>query len=287
MKRILFALSLFVAAPLCSIGAEASEPIGYIISYTVKDSDTTEGGVLRKGKEIPAKVWMPLEFGDVVFVRKLQGQITVDLKGTGRLDIPGHQKRLELEEAPRQDDSWDLYTQLVSVFTSDAEVPVNLVSKGGDLAVPMAVQGANMIVRDGRPLWIAWNGSRGPYSITADIEGNRQAIATQDETELSMAIPSGVRQRFVLIVSDSLGKQARLIFRLRNKAPDMPAAMRKEAALHDAETAVAAGWLAAQGNGEWRFEAARMLRAMPEKDDNLSGLLAALAAGWRPAISHY
>ncbi|CAN5553747.1 hypothetical protein BH10PSE7_BH10PSE7_37230 [soil metagenome] len=293
MKHIFLALWFLLLAIVGASAAGAEEEVGYVLSFDLKGADVSSGTSIVRlkdrpgepaGQDIKPKVWMPLYVGDIVFIRAPASRVTLDLAGIGRYEVTGAQKRYTVSDGT--DASWWLRTQIAELFGAEegGESPTNLVSKGdGSLSVPMAVRGPNMILRDKRPVWIAWSASKGPYGITLDVEGNRIAVATQDAAELEMPLPAGVRSRFTVIITDALGKRAQILFRLRNSVPQMPKALRDEAARHGAALPVAAGWLAAQGQGEWRFEVARMLRDLPKDDKSAALLLKALAAGWRPA----
>ena len=180
---------------------------------------------------------------------------------------------------------WGLITQIASLFGGEEEegAPTNLMSKGdGSLEVQMAMHGPNLIIGDGRPLWVAWRGGKGPYTLTLDTDAMRMPLGIRAGTETEIGIPKAVGNRFTLLIEDKLGKHVRIVFQLRKTAPEMPKDLVDEAALHDAKQALMAGWLAAQDDGAWRFEVARILRAMPKDDKTARNLLDAVARGWRP-----
>ena len=287
MKQIILALWCLLMPAAAASAAETKEPAGYVLSYDLRGEDLANGTAIVRyggdGNAIKPQVWMPLYSGDVVFIRDPASRLTLDLAGMGRHDVTGAEKRYIVAAGGGTDDSWNIFTQIAELFGGNGETPINLVSKAdGSLSVPMAVRGPNLIVRDKRPVWIAWSASRGPYGVTLDVEGKRVAVATKDETELEMPFPAGVRQRFRVIISDGLGKRAEIVFQVRKSAPRMPAALREEAARHGSRETIEAGWLAAQGRGEWRFEVARKLRALPDNDATAAMMLRALGAGWRP-----
>src|SRR4029078_3008738 len=113
-------------------------------------------------------------------------------------------------------------------------------------------------------------------------DGARQSLGQTTETQVESALPKTSKNRFLFIVEDSLGNRVQIIFRFRKSARRAPAELIDQAERHGASQAVLAGWLAAQDDGAWRFEVARILRAMPKDDKTAANLLAALANGWRP-----
>jgi len=284
---IAFALWVGIAVSAPAQSQEDSHPAGFIISYDLKGVDREKGNgtVIHEDKELPPKLWMPLFPGDKVFIRDPDSSIVLDTVKTGRFELKGDKKEFKVEGRGTTDKAWDIATQIGKLFGSEEEedAPTNLISKGdGSLEIPMAVRGPNFLTRDARPLWMAWQGGKEPYGITLDIGGVRRPLATVAATEFEMALPDTAKNRFVIVIEDSLGKRMRVTFRIHKAAPDVPRELAGAAARRGAEQAVLAGWLAAQENGAWRFEAARILRALPKDDKTAASLLTALAKGWRP-----
>jgi hypothetical protein len=284
----IFPLVVALILALLTAGAvRAEEPAaGFIISYELKGADLEKGtSVIRNGAELPPKVWMPLQAGDIVFTRDAASTVTIDMAEGGRVEVKGAKQRFTISGSGSGDDSWGILTQIAELFGSEEgeDAPTNLIAKGdGSLDAPMAVRGQNFILRDERPLWIAWRGGKAPYAITIDADGARRSLGRTTETQVENALPKTGKNRFVFIVEDSLGKRVQIVFRFRKSAPRAPAELIEQAERHGASEAVLAGWLAAQDDGAWRFEVARILRAMPRGDKTAANLLAALANGWRP-----
>jgi hypothetical protein len=284
----IFALVVALILALLTAGAvRAEEPAaGFIISYELKGADLEKGtSVIRNGAELPPKVWMPLQVGDIVFTRDAASTVTIDMAEGGRVEVTGAKQRFTVSQHGSGDDSWGILTQIAELFGSEEreDAPTNLIARGdGSLDAPMAVRGQNFILRDERPLWIAWRGGKAPYAISIDADGARRSLGRTTETQVESALPKTGKNRFVFIVEDSLGKRVQIIFRFRKSAPHASAELIEQAERHGASEAVLAGWLAAQDDGAWRFEVARVLRAMPRDDKTATNLLAALANGWRP-----
>jgi hypothetical protein len=288
MKYLVLVLSLCVQLGLgCSARAEdAGDAAGYIIAYDLKGGDHNRGTVvIHNGQELPPKLWMPLFAGDTVFIHDAASSVVVEIAQGGRVEVKGERQRFTIGENAPGDGAWQILTQIAELFSSEEgeDAPTNLISKGGEsLSVPMAVRGPNFILSDERPVWVAWRGGKGPYNLTLDVDDVRQVLGNQGETEIAIGIPKTVKDRFTLLIEDSLGKRVRIALYLRKSTPRMPQDLADQAARRGAEAAVSAGWLATHDDGAWRIEVARILRALPKDDKTAANLLLALANGWRP-----
>jgi hypothetical protein len=286
MKHCLLALSFLFAFISAVHAEEASEAAGYVIAYDLKGADLARGtAVIRRGQELPPKLWMPLFEGDMVFIRDPASSVVLDMAEGGRIEVKGAEQRITVGESGSGDGAWEVVTEIAALFSSEEneDAPTNLMSKGDDsLAAPMAVRGPNFILRDDRPVWVAWRGGKGPYNLSIDIDGVRTVLGAKAETETEIAIPETAKTRFALLIEDAFGTRQRIAFQLRKKTPEMPKDLADEAAQHGATQPVLAGWLAAQDDGAWRIEVARMLRALPKDDKTAARLVSALAKGWRP-----
>jgi hypothetical protein len=280
------AVCIDVAIGSAAHAGEAADAAGFIIAYDLKGADLARGtAVIRQGEELRPQLWMPIFQGDTVFIRDSASSVVLDMAKDGRIELAGVEQRLTIGENGSGDSAWEIVTQIAELFSGEEgeDTPTNLISKGDEsLSVPMAVHGLNFIVRDNRPIWIAWRGGKAPYNLALDIDDGRQLLGSTAANEAEIGIPDSATDRFAVLIEDSLGKRVRVALALREDTPEMPGDVAKSAAARSAGQAVKAGWLAAQDDGAWRLEAARGLRAMPAGDKTTARLLSALAKGWRP-----
>ena len=66
----------------------APQPAGYVIAFELQGEDLAKGtAVVRAGKELAPRIYMPLFDGDAVFVRDAASRVIVDVADGGRKDI--------------------------------------------------------------------------------------------------------------------------------------------------------------------------------------------------------
>jgi hypothetical protein len=288
MRKCLFALAMCLMVVIGSPARaeEASEALGFIISYDLRGADARRGtAVVREGAELAPKLWMPLFAGDTVFVRDPESSILLDIADGTRVEVKGIERRFTLSATVTSAGMWQFVTQIAELFgdSEEEDAPTNMMSKGDrSLDVPMAARGPNYIVSVAEPLWVGWRGGKGPYRLSVEVEGVRQPLGEYAETEAAIAVPKNAGSRFALIIEDSRGGRVRIAFHLRKQVPGLPEEIAREAPRLGAGQAIVAAWLAAQENGAWRFEAARVLRAVSRDDKTAARLLVALTEGWRP-----
>jgi hypothetical protein len=278
---LILAFCLELAIGRAAFAQEPAEAAGFIIAYDLKGADMARGTVvIHNGEELRPKLWMPVFPGDTVFIRDAASSIVLDMAKGGRIEVEGAEQRFTVGERGAGEGAWEIVTQIAELFSGEEgkDAPTNLISKGDKtLRVPMAVHGLNFIVRDTRPVWIAWRGGKAPYKLALDFAGVQEMLGTQAEREIEFRIPKRAPDRFALLIEDPLGKRVRVAFALRKNPPEVPGDVARAAAAQ----AVEAAWLATQDDGAWRIEAARGLREQPS-DKAAANLLSALADGWRP-----
>ena len=281
LKRFICAMLLTVLGLVASAQAEGSRPAGYIMAYELKGVDAEKGTVVvRDGKELAPKLLMPLYDDDSVFIRNETSRITLSLAREGNLVVSGKIMRKEIAgEMPSGDDGFDIIEQIADILFGDGEddsLSV-LVAKGGDeLKAPAAVRGRNLVLRNDKPLTIAWTGGEGPFSVRIDDkQAGKATTSTTREIEVDLAHISG--NRFAVVVTDVKKRTLRIAFELRKALPKAP----EKVQARESRGEVEAVWLAAQQKGAWRFEAIRQLRALPESE-TARGLVTALEKGWQP-----
>lgn len=281
ISRILASLFVLLSLHALSAKAEDIRPAGYIMAYELKGADAEKGTVVvRNGKELAPKLLMPLYDDDSVFIRDEASKITLSLAAEGNLQISGKLMRKDITgEMASGDDGFSIIEQIVGILTGNSgdDTFSVLVSKGGDeLRAPMAVRGRNYVVRNSEPLRISWTGGEAPFAVLVEEgQGGKAQSQTARETEIPLARISG--NRFSVIVTDQRKRRLRIAFEVRKVLPKIPEKVKVQENLGE----VGAVWLAGHGNGAWRFEAARLLRALPQ-DKTTADLIAALEKGWLP-----
>ena len=254
--------------------AAAGTPSGYVVEIALAGADAKAGTVVvRDGKEIPAKLMMPLFDGDVVFLRDVNSRIGLEL-GDGRtLELGGGLTRFALDgEIDTGDSTWGILGAIGAVFAGEGEqAPENMAAKGGSLKVPMAVR-ANRIAVERRSLWLGWQGGTAPYAVVLEKPGGEETLASGIAAEaLELALPQSAGERFTLSLRDSAGERVQLRIRRVGRLPDGARTIKGALAT--------AAWLTAQDDGAWTIEAAQMLRT--QNTGAAAALLDRIAAGWR------
>lgn len=284
MSRILASLFVLLSLHALSAKAEDIRPAGYIMAYELKGADAEKGTVVvRNGKELAPKLLMPLYDDDSVFIRDEASKITLSLAAEGNLQVSGKLMRKEIAgEMASGDDGFSIIEQIVAILTGksgDDSFSV-LVSKGGDeLKAPAAVRGRNYLLRDSRPLHIAWVGGEAPFTVQVD-EGKGGKIVSQTARATEMSVAGIKGSRFSVIVTDARKRKLRIAFEVKKALPKVPDKVKAR----ENQGEVGAVWLAGRQNGAWRFEAVRQLRALPQ-DKVTADLIAALEQGWLPSTA--
>jgi hypothetical protein len=274
-------LLIALMAWVLPVEAEDSRPAGYIMAYELKGSDAEKGTVVvRDGNELAPKLLMPLYDDDSVFIRNEASRITLSLAQEGNLVVSGKLMRKEITgEMPSGDDGFDIIGQIADILFGhgDEDSLSVLVAKGGnELKAPMAVRGRNYVLRNSKPLLVAWAGGEAPFTVLVE-QGQGGKAVTQEARAIEVPLAKIGGNRFAVIVTDARKHKLRIAFELRKAAPNAP----EEVLARENRGEVQAVWLAAQQNGAWRFEALRQLRALPP-DKMTTDLIAALEKGWLP-----
>lgn len=274
-------LLIALMAWVLPVEAEDSRPAGYIMAYELKGADAEKGTVVvRDGNELAPKLLMPLYDDDSVFIRNEASRITLSLAQEGNLVVSGKLMRKEITgEMPSGDDGFDIIGQIADILFGhgDEDSLSVLVAKGGnELKAPMAVRGRNYVLRNSKPLLVAWAGGEAPFTVLVE-QGQGGKAVTQEARAIEVPLAKIGGNRFAVIVTDARKHKLRIAFELRKAAPNAP----EEVLARENRGEVQAVWLAAQQNGAWRFEALRQLRALPP-DKMTTDLIAALEKGWLP-----
>jgi hypothetical protein len=270
-----------------SLAWAGQAPAGYVVAVSLAGDDAAaKTAVVRMGKEIPAKLMMPVYSGDVVFLRDPLSRVSLELGGGETVDVGGNLARYNVSgEIPTGDDAWSVLTAIGEVLSGDTEeIPENMASKGDEksLTVPLAVHGPNFIAKGERKLWIAWRGGAGPFTVTAKTAAMDTSVPKTNAHDIEIPVPAGAGERLVVTIRDSGGQAATLRFRLQEAAPELPESLGKASPGHSANALLTAAWLASLDNGSWAVEAAQILHAQADKDQAAAALLARMVKGWKP-----
>lgn len=278
---ILMIATVFVWRPVLANEA----PAGYVVAVTLAGKDASaKTAVVRQGKELPARLMMPVYAGDVVFLRDTASRIVLELGGGKSVDIGGSLARYNVEgEIPTGDDAWSILTAIGNVLAGDGEeIPDNMAAKGdGDeLKMPLAVHGANLIGKGERSLWIAWNGGKAPFVVSIAQDGRNTVLPETDRRETEIAVKAG--DRLTVSIADADRRAVTIRFRQRDSLPAVPDSMRTAAPGPAADVLVSAAWLATVDNGAWSVEAAQALHGRAASDQAAAALLDRMVKGWKP-----
>ncbi len=200
MRSIVPVLAMAVMVFSGAVRAEET-PAGYVVAVTLAGEDASaKTAVVRQGKELPAKLMMPVFAGDVVFLRDAASRIALELGQGNTVEVGGSLARYNVEgEIPTGDDAWSIFKAIGTVLAGDGEeIPENMAAKGdeAELKMPLAVHGANFIVVGERNLWLAWTGGKAPFLGDADAgrEGNGLAeVRTRERPTSASSQARGFR----------------------------------------------------------------------------------------------
>ena len=272
-------MSLMPIAAVCR--AEDRGPAGYVADIALQGADANAGtAVIRDGEEMKPKLMMPLFDGDVVFVRDPRSRIELELDGGQTVVVgDGRSRHMMAGEIDTGDGTWGLIAALGNVFAGEDEpAPENMVSKGGDLKVAMALRTGNMVLREQGALWLGWTGGTAPYAIGLVVDGaEREVVSGLQNPEASVPIAHIQQGMFTLIVHDARQQRVRIGFRFGDAMPEFPSAMERLLRTKTRDLALAA-WLTTVGNGRWTVQAAQILQRHASSE--AEALLKKLTKGW-------
>jgi hypothetical protein len=277
MKAFLLSV-LMMSAMVSPSGAGGGTPAGYVTDLSLTGADAAARTVVvRDGAEIQAKLMMPLYAGDVVFIREPASSVGVEVGNGEVVTLGADLRRYAVEgEIDTGDSTWGILGAISDVFAGEGDQPPeNMVSKGGDLKMPMAIRGANMIQAGRKSLWLGWDGGTAPYTVSLEDEAGAVVLAS-DVAGLSadVELPAAVGKRFTLAVRDARRQVVQLRVRRSEEVPGVASR-----AGSPAQLIASAALLTAEGKGEWSLEAAQMLRQ--NRNGAAAALLEKMRTGWR------
>lgn len=281
-RSLVFTLAL---AALFAVPA-AAEPAAaaYITALELKGADSSEGtAIKRNGALLRPKLLMGLYAGDEIFLREAGSRIAIEAADGVEHVISGANARFTVTDVPG-DGLWgilDAVSDAISGGTDEA-IPDNMMTRddGQALRIPMAIKGANHIVRNGGPIWIAWSGGTAPFRMSVSAG---ETVTLRDgliEREASIDLPPAAKSRFRVKVEDAGGRTDTILFRIEEKRPEPPTGDGSSSGGVMKDIAYAA-WLTGLEDGSWSIEAALLLK--PHASGNAAArlLLARIAEGWR------
>lgn len=284
MRSIVPVLAMAVMVLSGAVRAEET-PAGYVVAVTLAGEDASaKTAVVRQGKELPAKLMMPVFAGDVVFLRDAASRIALELGQGNTVEVGGSLARYNVEgEIPTGDDAWSIFKAIGTVLAGDGEeIPENMAAKGdeAELKMPLAVHGANFIVVGERNLWLAWTGGKAPFLVTLTQDGKETVLPKSDSREANISVKPG--KRFSVAIADAGHQVVPVRFRMRDSLPSMPEELRKAAPGPAADALILSAWLLTQDDGAWAVEAAQALHTRAPADQAAAALLERVIAGWKP-----
>ena len=274
MKAILLSV-LTMLAGLAAAHAADKTPAGYITDIALTGADeTAKTVVVRDGSEIAGKLMMPLYAGDVVFIREPASAIGLETGSGKQVTLGADLRRYPVEgQIDTGDSTWGILGAISGVFAGEGDqAPENMVSKGGDLKMPMIVRGTNIIASGRKSLWLGWEGGTAPYTVSlAGEAGETVLVPDVAGTFTEVALPETAGQRFTLVVKDARQTTVKVKIKADDGIDGMPEGQ--------AQRIAAAAKLTGQGKGEWTLEAAQLLRET--KGGAAAALLEKIRTGWR------
>lgn len=288
MLSMLFRLRLFLVLALAALGAAPvrGEPsrAAFVTAIELRGADETAGTAIRReGKELRPRLFMPLFAGDEVFLREAASRIVLETAGGAEQSVSGAGARFVVTgDAVAGGGFWNMLDAVADAIggESDDIAPDNMMSRdsGDVLGIPMAVHGANFIVDDGSPLWLAWSGGTAPYRIRISADGVALVLHGILANDTVLDLPKPLPSRIKITLEDAGGRSAHVSLRRHEERPnagfgDVRAGLAKDLAY--------AAWLTGFQDGGWTIEAARLLRQEATTNPAARRLLNRIATGWR------
>ena len=278
-----FFLSLLMIVMLSPIGVRAADraPSGYVVEMALAGLDAgTKTAIVRDGKEIAAKLMMPVFDGDVVFVRDPESSVTLEFSGGKHVKVDRENMRFTVKgEMASSDDNWNILTAIAGVFAGEGDqAPENMVAKGDAPKVPAAVRGSNFITPR-NSLDLAWSGGKAPYALSLVIDGKEKVLAENiagaSATNVIGEGDKPLTGKFTIVLLDAAGQTVQIRFRTAETLPrGGPRSGSSAAGL-----LVTAAWLTSLKDGAWSLEALQMLGQAKAAETQV--LADRIAAGWR------
>lgn len=280
--RLCFLL-MFVMAGLPPAQAEPL-PAAFITVIDLQGADRDAGTVIRRGTdELAARLLMPLQAGDEVFLRESGSRIVVTTEDGTDTEVSGAGARYRVPgDAAAGGGFWSMLGAVAeAVSGGEGEVaPDNMMTRETDdvINVPMAVRGANQVVDDGTPVWIAWRGGKAPYRLSIASGGAIEAHDGIRDTSFSFTLPKQSPRRQKIIIEDAGGRRVNVLIRLRDQQPRPPFDVSGKS---PAAVLSHAAWLTSIDEGSWSLDAARLLSGQAGRNPAAALLLRRIAEGWR------
>lgn len=283
--RLLILLAL-LGLGLPSAFAEPA-PLAFVTLIELKGADLDAGTAIRRGgEELRPRLLMPLYAGDEVFLRDASSRIVLETESGDAKEVSGAGVRFAVAgEAAADGGFWGLLGAVADAVSTDGgEVaPDNMMSRDTDevINVPMAVRGANHVLRDGRPVWLAWRGGKAPYRVSVSADHVSEVHDDLSTEEFSVALRMDSPRRVKITIEDAGGRKTSVMLKLRDERPKPPFDLVNGTSVSAARTLAYAAWLTNVDDGSWSLEAARLLRGEAGNSPAASLLLGKIAEGWK------
>lgn len=284
VMRICLLLVLVMAGTgLHSARAEPSAA-AFITAIDLKGVDREVGTAIRRdGQELRPRLLMPLYAGDEIFLRDTGSRIALETEAGAETEVSGAGAPYRIaDDSASGGGFWSMLGAVAeAVGGSDGDVvPDNMMTRDTDdvITVPMAVRGANPVVNDGKPVWLAWRGGKSPYRVTISADDAVEMHAGVEVQAFAFALPSTAPRRLKVAIEDAGGRKANVLLKLSDRQPEPPFAVNKAA---PSAVLAKAAWLTSIEDGRWSIEAARLLRVEQDANSAAGLLLEQIGNGWK------
>jgi hypothetical protein len=282
--RDLLVLTIVLAGLLALPSAAEPAPAAYVTAVELTGADSSEGTIRRDGALLRPKLLMGLYTGDEIFLREAGSRIAIEAADGVEHVISGANARFTVaDDTVPGDGLWGMLDAVSEAIGggSDEVIPDNMITRddGQTLRIPMAVKGANHVVRSGGPIWIAWSGGTAPFRVTISAGETVTLLEGLNEREALVDVPSAAKSRFRVKVEDAGGRTDTILIRLEEKRPEPTTGGSAVGGLM--REIAYASWLTRPDGGSWSIEAARLLKPRAGGHAAARLLLARIAEGWK------
>lgn len=282
MKHIIVSLLMIMGLIVRPADADEARPASYIVAAQLNGEDARIGtAVVRNNAELPPRLMMPLLANDEVFLRDPTSRIDIEGGNGETITVGADRMRVKISgEIDTHDSTWGIIAAIGKIIAGDDEqAPENMVAKGGDLQVPMALRSGNLLLHGRRKLWLGWSGGEAPFAVSLSLDGAVTDLASGVAgSAADLALPEAMPERFTLVVRDARQHRIPIRFRFSNSPPPASPGTPGKPGTVTAQLAQAA-FLTGEQGGAWTVEAAQMLKA--SEAPAAQALLVRIQAGWK------
>lgn len=282
MKRTLCAATMLLA----TTSVWSAVDVGWIESISGNAKDVR---ILRQGKIIEAAQFLPIQEGDNVTVVAGGTAVAITLGNGQKLTADNAHPLTATRSGAVPSVAGNLMGWIASLGKKESRGQTMVItsSRGADSAEKLAIpllRNDNMLVAGDRPLALAWQGGKPPYSVKLlrrDTQKEAGSFAGIQQTHLveTIHITQGI---YEIVLSDAAGAtwREKLIAVANRTLPNAPAEL--DRLPEQIRTAVAAGWLAGIDDGLWVLEAYTQIVTRPQLQEADRVVMKALQDGEAP-----